>query len=155
MAPQRQAFLIMLTVLYIVNSGMHLARPLAADSKYNYSAMVEEARSHIPSGSLVMALPNWWLGLADYRFSSINNINYYNFSKGYSLAESLNLIRPDVVIVDTDLENLLVNEGYFSLGSFKAFKLPKMDFENFLIQHGKLLYKFYNPWHGRIEIYKL
>jgi hypothetical protein len=142
--------------LLLVNGAVHFVRPLDDNRHYNYYAITERIRSVIPPQARVMGLPNWWLGLSDRDYRSSLSLTYYHFQNGYTLTEGLETLRPDVIIVDTNLQGLLVDEGYFPPGpGFDVYRLPRQEFESFLAARGTKLLDFTDPWHGRFEVYAI
>lgn len=153
---KHRAFVGGLLALTLVNSTAHCARPIAQHRGYDYYSITEKIKSVIPSGARVMGRPEWWLGLADYDYRSSLNLTYYHFLNGYTLTQGLEEIRPDIVIVDDWWRTLLVDEGYFVLGSFRVFYLqPRQEFESFLARRGEKLLDFTDPWQGRFEVYAI
>jgi hypothetical protein len=103
-----------------------------------------------------MGYPTWWLGLADFQYSSTLNLTYYHIINDLSLAEGFEKIKPDFLIVDSNLIGLLVDEGaYETAAGFEIYKLPKQEFHDFLEQRGTIILEFTNPWHGEFYIYSI
>lgn len=155
MGPER-VFAGALIVLSLVSGAVHVTRPVLANRDYDYYAITDRIKGVVPAGARVMGLPNWWLGLAEYDYRSSLGLTYYHYYRGYSLTEALEAIRPDVIIVDSGLRGLLVDEGYFPPGpGFEIYRLPRREFEDFLAQRGQKLVEFSNAWHGRFEVYAI
>jgi 4-amino-4-deoxy-L-arabinose transferase-like glycosyltransferase len=144
-----------LLVLLLFSGGIYLVRTFVSYSNYSYYEITDNIKRHIPEDARVMGLPNWWLGLADYDYRSNLGLTYNHFFKGYSLEEGLETLRPDILILDTGWQGLLVDEGYFSTEGFDIFKMPRKEFYNFLSQRGEKIFEFSNPWHGKFEIYQI
>jgi 4-amino-4-deoxy-L-arabinose transferase-like glycosyltransferase len=152
----QRGFMAALILLLLVSSTVRFLRPLIQNQDYNYYAVTDSLKTVLPSDARVMGLPHWWLGLADYDYRSSLNLTYYNFYNGYGLTEGLEMDRPDYLIVDTALRGLLVDEGYFPPGpGFEIYKLPRQEFEAFLAQRGEKKLEFWDPWHGRFEVYAI
>ena len=153
--PQR-AFIVALLALFVLNSAIHIVRPVIANRGYDYYAVTERIKSAVPAEARIAGLPNWWLGLADYDYRSIMNLTYYHFFNGYTLLQGLEAIRPQYLIVDTGLQGLLVDEGYFPSGpGFAMYRLPREEFETFLLERGTKVEEFVDPWHGEFQIYQI
>jgi len=151
-----RVFVLTVLALFIVSSAIHYFRPALSNRNYNYYAVTDEIRPVIPPGARVLGLPNWYLGLADYDYRSSLGLTYYHIYNNYSLTEGLEAIRPDYMIVDSALQGLLVDEGYFPPGpAFEIYKLPRQELEAFLAERGTKVKEFTNPWHGTFEIYKI
>ncbi|MBE2224912.1 MAG: glycosyltransferase family 39 protein, partial [Anaerolineae bacterium] len=154
-SPQR-LFASSLVLLFLVSSGIHYAREVFSSRNYNYYAIMDEIKPYIPPDSRVMGLPNWWLGLAEYDYRSSLNLTYYHFLNDYTLTEGFNEIKPDVLILDRDLQALLVDqEAYKSNAGFQIYQLPRQEFEAVLEERGELVHGFWDPWHGWFDIYIL
>lgn len=153
LAPQR-LFVGALLLLFLLNSAVHVARPVLASRDYDYEAITDQIRTVVPEGARVMGMPHWWLGLADHDYRSSLSLTYYHFYNGYSLTEGLEAIRPDVVIVDSAQRGLWVDEGCFPPGpGFEIYKLPRQEFEEFLAERGEKVLEFSDRWHGKFEVY--
>ena len=156
MFDKQQAFAGALALLFLFNSGIHFIRPMFSNRAYDYNAITEKIKPAIPDGALVMGYPTWWLGLEEFNYTSTFNLTYYHFINGYSLTEGLEKIKPDILIVDSNLIGLLVDDGaYKTQAGFEIYKLPREEFEDFLALRGEKLMDFYDPWHGEFKIYAL
>lgn len=150
------AFSIALGALIIFSSAYQLARSTLESREYHYEAITDKIKSVIPQESRIVGLPHWWIGLNEYDYQSILGVSFYNIVNGYSLTEGLQAMRPDILIVDTGLRGLLVDEGYFNAGSgFELYKMPRQEFEDFLSERGEQILEFHDKWHGRFEIYSI
>ncbi|HUU35769.1 MAG TPA: hypothetical protein VMW48_17000, partial [Vicinamibacterales bacterium] len=151
---RQRAFAGALSCLLLLNSTVHLARPLYQNRDYDYYAVTEKIKSVIPPGARVMGLPHWWLGLAEYDYRSVLNLTFHHYLNNYTITESLNAIRPEIIIVDGNLQGLLVDDGYFPPGpGFEVYRLPRREFVAFLSRRGRKILDFTDPWHGAFEVY--
>ncbi len=149
-------FTVAILMLFIFNSAIHIARPIAENRDYDYYAVTNQIRADIPAGARVMGLPNWWLGLADYDYRSVMDLTYYHFFNNYTATQSLETVHPDYIVVDTGLRGLLMDQvGFTSKPGFSMYDLPRGEVEDFLAQRGHKIDEFVNPWHGTFEIYKI
>ena len=150
------AFVLIIMVLTVFSSAYHLARTTLSARDYNYEAITDRIKQVIPKDARVVGLPHWWLGMQDYDYKSILGLSFYHLSNGYDLDQGLEAIHPDILIVDTGLRGLLVDQGYFQAGSgFDLYKMPKEEFEAFLSVRGEKILDFRDNWHGRFEIYSI
>jgi hypothetical protein len=149
-------------ILLLFNGVIHFARPVSQHREYDYDAITERIASVIPENARVMGLPTWWLGLASYDYRSSLNLTFYHVQNEFSLTKGLETDRPDILIVDNGLKDLLVDKGYFPMNPdirrvwrdpSIVYRLPLHEFEAFLNQRGEMLLSFSDPWHGEIEIY--
>jgi len=153
--PQR-LFTAALLTLFLINSAVHVARPIAANRGYDYYDVTNRFRNVIPAGARVAGLPHWWLGLADYDYRSIMSLTYYHFFNGYTLDQGLEAMRPQYVIVDAGLKGLLMDQaGFTSRPGFSMYDLPRGEFDSFLARRGRKIDEFVNPWHGLFEVYEI
>ena len=142
--------------LFLVSSSVHYIRELSSNSDYDYYAVIEEIEPYIPEGGRVMGLPDWWLGLAKYDFSSSLNLTYYHFLNDLTLSEAFVKIKPDLLILDRDLQALLVDDGAYKTGAdFQIYQLPRQELETILAQRGEKVHGFWDPWHGWFDIYAI
>jgi hypothetical protein len=153
-APGR-VFLWSLLGLTVFAEVFSLTRTLEESSEYRYEAIVDRIRQAAPRGSRVMGLPHWWLGLSDYDYRSSLSLSYYNVYQGYSLTQGLEMIRPNVLIVDDGWRGLLVDQGFFEAEGFGIFNMPRQEFEDFLEARAERLTEFTDRWHGRFTIYRI
>jgi hypothetical protein len=153
---KQRLFVGTLLVLFLMSSGVHFVRSTLNDRNYDYYAIIEKIEPYIPSDARIMGLPDWWLGFSEYDYRSSLNLTYYHFLNGYSLTEGLEEIRPDILILDEDLQVLLVDEdAYKTNAGFEIYQLPRQEFEDFLAARGEKVLGFWDPWHGWFDIYAI
>ena len=103
-----------------------------------------------------MGLPNWWLGLANYDYQSSLNLTFFYVLGGDNVEESLSIIRPNYIIVDNGLRDILVDQGAYKTGAgFEIYKLPRQEFYDFLTLRGEKILEFSDPWQGDFQIYAI
>jgi 4-amino-4-deoxy-L-arabinose transferase-like glycosyltransferase len=151
-----RVFMLVVLVLFVVNSAIHYLRPAVSNRNYDYYAVTDQIREVVPPGARILGMPHWWLGLSDYDYRSSLGLTYYHIYNNFGLTQSLATIRPDYLILDRGLQGLLVDEGYFPPGpAFEIYRLPRNELETVLAERGTKVKEFTNPWHGTFEIYKL
>lgn len=151
-----RVFPIALLALFLVNSSVHMAQSLFTGRNYDYYRITERLDDSIQPGSRVMAMPYWWLGLADHSFQSSLNLTYYHFFQGLGMEQALSRMEPDYLIVDDGFNSLLVNDGYYPTGAgFNAYLLPREEFVQFMAKRATLVTEFEDPWHGDIAVYAI
>lgn len=151
-----RAFVLSLLAFLVLTSAQHYRRALADYRGYDYYAITERIREAIPPGARVMGTPHWWLGLADCDYVSSANLTFFHYSRGYSLRQGLERLRPDVVIVDRYQRMLLTDENPFPrVHGPDVYLLPKTDFETFLAAQGREVLRFDNRWHGTFRVYAI
>lgn len=145
----------LLAVAFIAFSGLRMASSALSARDYDYYAITDQMRAVIPAGARVLATPTWWLGLADYDFSSSLNLAYYRFFNSYDAAEALAVIRPDYIVLDEVLSVELVTEDEELPQGLNAYRISREGFMQVLDERGTLVRTFTDPYHGSFEIYAL
>jgi 4-amino-4-deoxy-L-arabinose transferase-like glycosyltransferase len=151
----QSAFFITFLCMYLVSNSYYMVQQLSRHQEYDYYASVTMLQESIPDDARVMGMPQWWFGLNERDFRSINSLTFLHFLKGDSLTQALFEIRPDYIILDNDLRDRLVEEGYYKNEGFEVYKLPKREFEDFLGKYGEKVIEYFVPFHGRIDLYKI
>ena len=154
-ARTRQAAVALVAASFVVYSGLRVVSAVRSTAGYDYYAVTNQLRSAIPSDARVMAMPLWWLGLADYDFSSSLNLAYYRFYNGYNTAEALAIIRPDYVVLDEVQSVVLVNEGETLPQGLNAYRVSRAGFMQTLAERGELVLTFSDPHHGSFQLHAL
>ncbi len=131
------------------------ARPAADARNYDYYRTSNAIDEVIPPGARVVGMPNWWLGLQDVKFQSILGITYLHFLDGKTLTEALDTLRAEYLIVDPSIRSRLVDQGYFSPGSFDAYKMPRQEFTGYLQANAEKILEYEDPIDGIIEVYRI
>ena len=153
--PQQRAFVFALIGMYFVCTSFYAARSLASHKDYDYYASVAQLKESIPTGARVMGMPEWWFGLYEYDYHSINDLTYLHFLKGDTLTQGLMKVRPDIIIVDDVVRKRLVDNNYFLNEGFELYNMPRAEFDSFLNKYGVKMGEFFIPMHGIIDIYKI
>lgn len=154
-ARARQAVVALVAALFVAYSGLRVVSAVRSTLGYDYYAITNQLRSAIPLDARVMAMPLWWLGLADYDFSSSLNLAYHRFYNGYDAAEALAVIRPDYVVFDEVQSVVLADEGEALPQGLNAYRVSRMGFMQALAERGELVLTFSDPYHGGFEVYAL
>ena len=145
-----------LLILLIVNSAVHVIRPVAQTRGYDYEALTARMRRAIPAGARVAGMPTWWFGFSDYDYRSLLGLTYYHLFNGHDVLEGLEAMHPTHVIMDGDFDLLLVDDEGFPPGpGFAMYQLPRHQFEAFMATHGRKIDELVDRWHGRIAIYEI
>lgn len=154
-APVLRAGTALLAVLFAAYSGIRVLNNTLRASDYNYYAITDRMREVIPTDARVLAMPIWWLGLADYDFSSSLNLAYYRFFNDYDTAEALAVIRPDYVVLDEVQSVVLADEGEELPQGLNAYRVSRAGFMQVLDDYGERVLTFTDRYHGSFEIYAL
>lgn len=116
--------------------------------------MAELIWAAVSVGTRITDLPSWCLDSHNYDYVSAFLLTDCHHLWRFPLAEGLEAVAPDYLIVDSGLRGLLVDEGYFPPGpGFEIYRLPRQEFEGFLAERGEKLLEFSDRWHGEFEIY--
>lgn len=151
-----RAFAAALLLLFLASSTTHFVQTLTRSRDYSYDRISERLAGSIEVGSRVMAMPYWWLGLAETDFHSSMNLTFYHYFQGLDLSQAMEKMRPDFVITDDGFTGLLVDQGYYPTGAgFNAYLLPRQEFRQFMAKRARLLTEFEDPWHGDIAVYAI
>ncbi len=151
----RQAAVALVAAVFVAYSGLRVVSAVRSTADYDYYAVTDQLRSAIPAGARVMAMPLWWLGLADYDFSSSLNLAYYRFYNDYDTAEALAVIRPDYLVLDEVQSVVLADESEALPQGLNAYRVSRTGFTQALAERGELVLAFTDPYHGSFEVYAL
>jgi hypothetical protein len=135
--------------------AISFARPVSEARGYSYEQTSQAIDSVIPEGAKVLGMPNWWLGLQDVQYRSILGVTYLHFLDGKSLTEALDSMQPEYIILDPAIRGRLVDQGYFSPGSFNAYLWPRQEFQDYLQTKGEVILEYDAPIDGLIEVIRM
>lgn len=143
-------------VVYIGFSVFMVGRDMTSTPDYDYAAVTDQIREILPPGARVMAMPQWWFGLADYDFRSSLSLPYYEFFNGYDPQEALAQIHPDYIVVDNSQLIILVDSKEETLTpGTDAYKVLRKPFMDFLNEHGTIALEFEDPYYGGFMVFAI
>ena len=142
-------------ILILISFAIQYFRPIWTSRDYNYYTTAQSLQGVIPERAKVIGMPNWWLGLSATNFRSILDITHLHIIDGISLTEALRRLGPEYIIVDPAVRGLLVDQGYFALGSFDAYLFPRQEFVTYLDQNAMKILEYHALGDGLIEVYKI
>jgi hypothetical protein len=152
-----QIALVTLLGLIVADGVMHVTRfHRAAGHVTPYDFYESEVARCIPSGSMVLGLQRYWLGLRRYRYRSwllpIDATNPLYTDEPIGLDEALDRLDPDVILVDRQIDDLMTqaasvgNPNHRLYAGFEAFKQRR---------HPRLACVIRDPTYGTMQVYLL
>jgi hypothetical protein len=115
----------------------------------------------VSANASIMATQTYWLKLNAHPYLSWQQLLVYGRLNGnYSIGEALNALRPDILIIDDDLQQYIIpSQNDAPRSSFERYlwerRLPKEELDSFLMRQGHLLDSFVNPTYGKIQVYSI
>jgi 4-amino-4-deoxy-L-arabinose transferase-like glycosyltransferase len=103
----------------------------------------------------IMASQTFWLGLHEHDYYSWESlIHYQRYAPGSTLEDALQELRPDLLIIDRNLDVLISDEPGGSVYS-EHLNLPRSEMEAFLGRNASLLGMLDVDHYGPIRVYRL
>lgn len=126
------------------------------DGHSEYQRITSHIRSVLLPNSKIMTDPKYWFALSDYRFVGLNEIAYYRrHVPGSSLADVLQHYRPDVIILDSSIENQLIDDPS-SLDPWEQLgQIPRTELDQLLALRGERAPDLNPPSQLKVRIYRL
>jgi len=143
---RRQAIVFILAVLMLPLPLIAVGSAAASPSQLH-----QELRGSIPCGRIVG--PNqYWLAFTDCDYRSLDVVNHYHHTHGFSFEESMASVRPDYLILDETIEPKL--QGDFGTGGtmIDYYALPRGELERFLDEHTTIAHLLIVRGYGTIQI---
>jgi hypothetical protein len=131
----------------VLEGGLALSQlERSAASTTSYPTFVAEVRQSIPSGSRILGLHSYWLGLQDFDYRSyLVPLNWADLGQPLDLA--LAQVDPDVVLLDARMRDYFLTQASAS---------DRERFESWLAAHdARLIGRVDDPTYGLMEIYQL
>ena len=142
----------------IIVAGI-LVFPFVLISRFNsfpdYLKIQSEVNQIVEPGDIIMAQQIYWFGLNEHIYYSWENIAYYRrYKPGSTLDDLLKLLKPDLFIIDNQMENFIKDEivenKYIS-----EFRIPKNELEEFLGKSANLIHVINPDQEDTIRIYRI
>jgi hypothetical protein len=107
-----RAGLVLLLILVAIEGAWRITQlNKAAMEMTPYEAFATETRAQIPSGSRVLGLHTYWLGLADYEYLSwavpLLQIDAAYWAPPLNIGQALEKADPEAILVDPRIEDYL------------------------------------------------
>lgn len=149
-------FIAILLVMFVGQGILYFARPVAKTRDYDYYGITDRIEAVLKPDDRILTMPTWWFGLADYDFRSGMSLAYYRSFNGYSLEESLEALRPTVIINEAYMDFLLdIEYEYLMVDSTPNQLIPRVAFDAFLKKRGTIISRFTDPFHGEFIVYRI
>lgn len=132
---------LMLPLLLIVGEG----------ATGNAARLERELRESVPR-ERILGSNRYWLAFTGCDYRSLDVVNHYHHTYGFSLEESMAAIRPDYLIFDETIEAQLQEDFGTGGDMMDYYALPRADFERFLDDHTTLVRLLIIPGYGTIQI---
>lgn len=138
--------------LYLVNSS-----PAPGD----LNLVVDRVKSVISKDASVMGPQTYWFGLYEHSYLSWQSIKgYQRFHPGSTFDDAIQMLRPDMLIIDSHLRQFIVSDrSDIPPSRFRGYiwdrRLPKQDFDMFLARRGRLEDSFDTAAYGTVQIYSI
>ncbi|NMB55919.1 MAG: glycosyltransferase family 39 protein [Leptolinea sp.] len=128
--------------------------PTIPDNYQKYQDAQNRVNAHITKNDAIMGNQWYWFGLSDHKYYSWELLFLYpRLYPDKSLADSFEHYRPDVLIIDRQLETLIVD--YVAPDTiWYRYHLPKTELEEYLSKHALLTAKIKTDLYGEIKIYR-
>jgi hypothetical protein len=107
-----RAGLVLLLILVAIEGAWRIRQlNTAAAEMTPYEAFARETRAQIPSGSRVLGLHTYWLGLADYDYLSwtvpLLQIDASYWTPPLNIGQALDNAKPEAILIDPRIEDYL------------------------------------------------
>lgn len=124
------------------------------DNYQKYQDAQNKVNAHIADGDSVMGNQWYWFGLSDHKYYSWELLFLYpRLYPGKTLADSFDHYRPDILIIDRQLETLIVD--HVAPGTiWYNYHLPKSELDEYLSNHAHLTANIKTELYGEIKIYR-
>ncbi len=148
-------FLGMILVVFVFKGVYALGRRISNNRDYDYERVVEQIHRLVPPDARIMGMAQWWFGLADHEYLSSFVIPFYRFYNNYTVSQTLETTRPDIIIVDSLTGSLLAEADDVMPAMLNVFRIPRGEFLEFLDERGTQLDPFSDPILGEFYIYAI
>jgi 4-amino-4-deoxy-L-arabinose transferase-like glycosyltransferase len=128
--------------------------PTIPDNYQKYQNAQNKVNEYILNGDTVMGNQWYWFGLYNYKYYSWELLFLYpRLYPEKTLADSFEHYRPDVFIVDRQMETLIVDN--VAPGTiWYRYHLPKTEMDEYLSKNALLTAKIKTDLYGEIKIYR-
>lgn len=144
-----------LSSLMMLGSMVVNLLPLRWNAYQDYLRVQDRINADVRPEDVIMASQTYWFGLYQHRYYSWEQLVYFErYSPGSGLEDGMAEFRPDIFIVDSNIEGFTTDEGQSGLFS-GFFDIPKAELNEALAEHGRLIDQFGGGSHGQIRVYRL
>jgi 4-amino-4-deoxy-L-arabinose transferase-like glycosyltransferase len=131
--------------------------PARRDPMPDYRATLAQVERAVPAGRSIMGVQTFWFGIPDRQYFSWEQLVYYQLCvPGSSLTDALEALRPDMFIIDRDMESFAIADDKSQLTeSGQSLYLPKAELDAFLDQRARLVANISTRTFGDVRIYEI
>ncbi len=131
------------------------ATPMFGDPMKDYQAVLDGIRQTVPPGNSVMGSQTYWFALPEERFLSPEQIAYYQrYAPGSTVADALQALRPDFLILDRHVDRFIVDDRE-AMTELQYLFVPRAEVQSVLEQRGRLIDTVDTRAFGEVRIYKI
>jgi hypothetical protein len=129
--------------------------PLRWNAYQDYLRVQDRINADVRPEDVIMASQTYWFGLYQHKYYSWEQLVYFQrYFPGSGLADGMAEFRPDIFIVDGNMEDFITDEG--QPGLFSGFlDLPKAELNEALAEHGRLIDQYDGGSYGQVRVYRL
>ena len=121
----------------------------------NYEVVQSRINQVVQPGEVIIGPQTYWLGLRDHEYYSWEELVYYQrYAPGSDLEDALAEFRPDIFIIDGELDVWIGDESGDSTYS-QHLQLSRSELEGFLERQASLVTEFKGGFYGRVRVYRI
>ena len=121
----------------VAASALFTIASIVAFRPADFETVLPKIRAAVPASATVMGTQTYYFALPDQRYLSWEQLAYYRRdTPGTNLEDALYALRPDYLLFDYTLNDILVDEG---AGTKYILSLPRGEFDAFIKQHATLV----------------
>ena len=130
--------------------------PLQNQPMLDYDSTVQSLQKSIPPGKSVIGTQTYWFGLSDRPYYSWDQAVYYQqYAPGSTLDDAYRQLRPDYLILDSELQTHFIDPGV-ELPKYQWYlHLPRTQLTDFLNKRATLVSQTDSAIYGKVLVYKL
>lgn len=121
----------------------------------NYEVVQSRINQVVQPGEVIIGPQTYWLGLRDHEYYSWEGLIYYQrYAPGSDLEDALAEFRPDIFIIDGELDVWIGDESGDSTYA-QHLRLSRSELEGFLQRQASLVTEFKGGFYGRVRVYRI
>ncbi len=130
--------------------------PFTADQSVDLPAVGATLRQVVRPGETAMGSQTYWLCLPDRKYLSWGQLVYYrHYAPGSTLGDALREFRPDIFIIDGQMDDYIASEKPQNSPLREYLYLPQAELETFLHTHASLVASIDTQYLGPMRIYRI
>jgi 4-amino-4-deoxy-L-arabinose transferase-like glycosyltransferase len=128
---------------------------LRTDFGETYQGVQSRISKVVWPSDVIIGPQTYWFGLREHDYYSWEELIYYQrYAPGSTLEDALGEFRPDIFIIDGELEFWIADEDGGTTYS-QHLRLPRTELETFLERQASLVAEFKGGFYGRIRVYRI